>query len=111
MLLYQVYFREGAEVMAFDVIGRDEAVKLSHDYRYGMDRIRRAYETIIALHDQMAELERENARLRAACQRARDTIANHRVPNTIAQAGIQIFLQMGPCLDHLDAVLGKEQGG
>jgi hypothetical protein len=45
-----------------------------------------------------------------ACKLARNTIANHRIPQTAADAAIQIHLQLGPCLEKLNAVLAKTGG-
>ena len=53
--------------------------------------------------ERSAKLEQEIERLRAICKMAADTLRNHRVPQNMAEAGLQVFVTLGPLIEKLEA--------
>ncbi len=59
----------------------------------------------LTLAERLLLAERQNVVLAAACKAAESMLTHHRVPQTIEDAGLQIFITMGPVLDQLRAAL------
>ncbi len=58
---------------------------------------------------EVARLKATNAVLLAACQRAQSVLANYRVSQTVADAGLQVMLVAGPCLENLEFAIAQAE--
>lgn len=76
---------------------------ISHSHRYCKGYVDGKWvDELCTCGASVINLKSELTGIKALCKTVADTLRNHRVPQTIAEAGLQVLVTLGPLIEQLD---------